>query len=306
VDGFQDSTKVVVVADPPKAILWAFNSTTVIEGGTVSVGLSLTTPAGPEEPKTIEIRSRDDDLAQAIPNTVTIPVGSSAASVVIHGFKEGRTVLEARDAGGQGQSYDDAELTVDVVSQPDLRLNAQYKNLLLYLGAPAVPVPVHTVDEKGPAQIKDPIAVGDTSSAPGVVIGDAPVKTIDAGGSFVVFYLTGLKAGSAAVAYSSPGYRPDTTHVTVDMASLVLSAGVSVGIGRTRSTVSIPFSAPAPITVTLQVTGLGLQVPQTVTIERNSSSASFDVTGLAGIGTVTASAPGFRDAVSVNISVLGL
>jgi hypothetical protein len=198
-------------------------------------------------------------------------------------------------------------MTVDVVSQTELRLKAQYKDLLLFLGAPAIPITVFTTDATGvPIQIKDPIVVGDTSSAPGVVMGDAPVKTIDAGGSFALFNVTGLKEGGATIAFSAPGYHPDTTHVTVDMASLVLGAGVSVGIGRTTSSVSIPFSASAPITVSLQVAGLGLQVPQTVTIERNTSSASFDVTGLAGIGTVTASAPGFRDAVPVNITVLGL
>ena len=309
VDGFQDSTRVVVVADPPKAILWTFDSTTVTKGGAVAAGLSLTTPAGPE-PKTIEIRSSDDRIAQAIPNTVTIPVGLSGASVMIYGLEEGRVVLTAKDAGGSGQSYDDALMTVDVVSQADVRLNAQYNDLSLYLGAPAVPVPVYTTDDKDVTiQIKDPIVVGDTSSAPGVAIGDAPVKAIEAGGSFTVFNVTGLKEGSAAIAYSSPGYRPDTTRVTVTMASLVLSGDLSVGLGQTTQTyVSIPFTAQTPVTVTLSVTGLGLQVPSTVTIPKNSSYVTFDVTAglVVGIGILSASAPGFRDAVSVNVSVLGL
>jgi len=124
-----------------------------------------------------------------------------------------------------------------------------------------------------------------------------------------VFNVTGLKEGSAAIAYSSPGYRPDTTRVTVTMASLVLSGDLSVGLGQTTQTyVSIPFTAQTPVTVTLSVTGLGLQVPSTVTIPKNSSYVTFDVTAglVVGIGILSASAPGFRDAVSVNVSVLGL
>jgi hypothetical protein len=102
-DGYKDSTKVVVDADPPRAILWMFDSTTVAKDGTVLVGLTLTTPAGPE-PKTIELRSSDDRIAEAIPNTVTIPVGLSAALVTIYGRADGRAVLAARTGAAPGRA----------------------------------------------------------------------------------------------------------------------------------------------------------------------------------------------------------
>jgi hypothetical protein len=50
--------------------------------------------------------------------------------------------------------------------------------------------------------------------------------------------------------------------------------------------------------------GLLLDVPKTVTIPKGSDVAYFDITGLAlGIGILSASAPGFRDAAPVAIQV---
>jgi len=301
---FSDTTAVFVSSEPPTLLQWAFDLATVGKGGAVAIGLSVTTPAGPD-PLTITIESNDPTIAQAIPNTVTIPAGSSATSVMIYGLATGRAVLRAKDAGGSGKSYSDGQMIVDVVSTVGFRLMTLYKTLTLYLGGPAIPVPVYTADRNGVTiQIKDPIVVGDTSSAPGVAVGDSAAKTIEAGGSYALFNVTGLKEGSGAIVYSSPGYQPDTTRFIVETPQLMLSSDLSVVVGKTTSYISIPFAAPADITVRLSIVGVGLQAPPTVTIPKGSTSVSFDVTGLAGIGTLSASAPGFRDATSLTIQVL--
>jgi hypothetical protein len=112
---FRDTTAVFVSSEPPTLLQWAFDLTTVGKGGAVAVGLWLTTPAGPE-PLTMTIESSDATIAQAIPNTVTIPAGASATSVTIYGLATGRAVLTAKDAGGSGKSYSDGQMTVDVVA----------------------------------------------------------------------------------------------------------------------------------------------------------------------------------------------
>ena len=204
---FQDSTEVVVSGNPPTQLRWAFDSITIGKGGTIWVGLSVTTPASRD--LTIEIRSSDGTIAQARTSTVTIPLGMSSTMVEIEGLTIGRAVLTAKDAGGPGPSYDDAQMTVDVAS--------------------------------------------------------------------------------------------------TDMPSLMLNSDIGLSIGKAVQTyVRIPFPAPADVTVTLDG-GLLLDVPNTVTIRKGSDVAYFDISGLVvGIGVLKASAPGFRDAVSVNVTVLGL
>jgi hypothetical protein len=184
------------------------------------------------------------------------------------------------------------------------QLVTSYKTLSLYVGAPPTAVPVYTSDQTGSSRpVSSAIVVGDTSSAPGVAVGDSATKTIVAGGTATIFNLTGVSKGSAAIAFASPGYRPDTTRVTVDTAQLMLYSDFSLSLnGTAQIYVYIPFITPVPVTVTLSA--LGLSVPATVTIPANDNIAYFDVTGLlAGLGVLNAKAPGFKDAATVTVLV---
>jgi hypothetical protein len=113
VDGlnvFKDSTEVVVTAAPRALLQWAFDSSAVDSGGSVSIGLTVTTP--PATPLVIVIASTDPTIAQASPNVVTIGAGGSATSVTIYGVRAGRTVLTATDASGLGYSSTQIVVTV--------------------------------------------------------------------------------------------------------------------------------------------------------------------------------------------------
>ena len=115
---------------------------------------------------------------------------------------------------------------------------------------------------------------------------------------------TAKDAGGSGKSYADAVMTVDV--VSTDMPALMLNRDFSVGLGKPVQTfVYIPFPAPADITVTLTVApALFVGVPKTVTIQKGSNIAYFDVTGLLPVlGTLTASAPGFLDAAPVSILV---
>ena len=233
--------------------------------------------------------------------SVTIPIGSSASPAFeITGQNAGSALLIARAAG-----YSQATATVPI-GPP--RLATNYTALSLYVGAPPTPVTVYTQDQTSASRIvASALPVGDTSSAPGVVIGDSATFTIAALTSSGSVGVRGLQKGSAALFFSTPSYRSDTLQVSVDTATLSLGSPPNgLGLGQTaQMSISIPFAAPAAVTVNLSSSApTVLAVPATVTIPANASSASFTVTG-GGQGTanVGATATGFYAATLLPVAV---
>jgi plastocyanin len=233
--------------------------------------------------------------------SVTIPVGSSSSPAFeVTGQNAGSALLIARASG-----YNQATATVPV-GQP--RLATNYTTLSLYVGAPPTPVTVYTQDQTSAYRIvASALQVGDTSSAPGIAVGDSATFTIAARTSSSSVGVRGLQKGSAAVIFSAPSYRSDTLQVSVDTATLLLSSPPNgLGPGQTgQMTVSIPFAAPAAVTVNLSSSASGaLAVPATATIPVNASSATFTVTGVGqGTANVGATATGFYAAALLPVAV---
>jgi Bacterial Ig-like domain (group 1) len=208
---FTDSTEVVVSDNAPSLLQWAVDSITVDKGGTTLVSLSVTTPA--PGPVTIELKSSDDGIAQATPNSVTIPPGLSTTSVKIAGVEPGRAVLTAHDAGGSGKSYPDALLTVDVVStdMPSLMLNRDFS---VSLGKPVqtfvyIPFPA-------PADITVTLSV-----APPLFVDVPKTVTIQKGSSIAYFDVTGLLPVLGTLSASAPGFL-DAASVSILVQTLGL------------------------------------------------------------------------------------
>jgi hypothetical protein len=208
-DGYAASTRVAVTAQPPKQILWGFDSAAVGKGGATVVGLLVTAPAGPE-PLTIQIESSDPAIATATPDVVTIPIGSSATSTVIEGLSPGRAILTAKDAGGSG--YSEASMIVDVGSPgAPQQLTLCCAELHLSLTKPvmayvSIPVPA-------PA----PITV--TLSALGVSV--PATVTIDKSTTSASFPVIGLLPGLGVLNASAPGYV-DAATIQIPVLSLPL------------------------------------------------------------------------------------
>lgn len=233
--------------------------------------------------------------------SVTIPIGSSSSPAFeVTGQNAGSALLIARAAG-----YSQATATVPI-GQP--RLATNYTTLSLYVGAPPTPVTVYTQDQTSAYRIvASALPVGDTSSAPQVVIGDSATFTIAALTSSGSVGVRGLQKGSSSVFFSAPTYRSDTLQISVDTATLSLSSPPN-GLGRGQAaqmSVSIPFSATTGVTVSLTSSApTVLAVPPTVTIPANASSATFTVTGgNQGTANVGATATGFYAATLLPVAV---
>ncbi len=306
-----DSTPNITVTGP--SLYFGYTTLTVGVGQIIPYQYVYVNNAVTGSPLVVRLaRSDSTALASAqvfglAPDSVIIPVGSTSSGSTpfdITGKNAGSALLIARATG-----YSQASVAV-AVGQP--RLLAVYKTLSLYVGAPATNVTVYTVDQANSYHVvAAPTVVGDTVSAPTIVGTDSAAKTIAARNGFTSFGLSGLKKGSAAVVYASSalGYRPDTTQVSVDTATLSLISPPN-GLGPNQVAqsvmyVQVPFTAQAAITVTLTSSNpLVLTVPSSVTIPAGSYYAYFDVTGVGqGIATVSATASGFYAATPVGVTI---
>jgi plastocyanin len=236
-------------------------------------------------------------------DSVTIPVGATTSQgqpFDITGQNIGSAQLFARASG-----YGQATATV-AIGQP--LLAPSIPTLSLYVGAAPTSVGIYTEDQTGATRIvASAITIQDTSSLPGVAVGDSATLPIAARNYYNQVGVKGLQKGSAAIVFFSPGYRSGTVQVSVDTATLTLSTAPN-GLGPNQTAamaVSIPFAAPTPIVVTLGSSNTAaLTVPSSVTIPVNSYSVSFNVTGVSqGNATVTATAPGFYAALPVVVTV---
>jgi plastocyanin len=149
--------------------------------------------------------------------------------------------------------------------------------------------------------------VSHTVSDPAVAVGDSTSHTIPAGQDHRNFGFRGLKAGAVSAIFTAPGYKPDTTVITVDTAQLGFGAvPATLGVNQTAQMyVQVPFTNESPIVVTLGTSPAGvISVPPTVTIPARAGYVYFAVNGVAnGTAHVTATAQLAKPGTSTDIVV---
>ncbi len=301
VDGFIDSTKVVVTALPPQLIQWAFDSTSVGNGGNVSIALSVTQP--PVAPLTISIASTDTSIAKAIPNVVTIGTGASGTSVVIYGLRTGRAVFTATDASGQG--YQAKAMIVGVVSTIEFREIASSccRQQYFYLN--------QNETHKAQVWLSDPAPAGGLGitfvyGRPGTSVVTPSPAIIPAGQLSADVTFQGLAPGPGgqpdSVVPTSGGYVGKFSYVYVAPDSLRLSVPYPsmVGVGQYfQPYVWFTYAMDHPLLVSTRLSRLLGTTGDTVTIPTGSTYAYFTVTARsAGVDTLTVSAPGWVTAAA--------
>ena len=225
---------------------------------------------------------------------------TSSAYFDITGNASGAAQVVARASG-----YSQTTATVQV-GQPHLYVQPTATS---YVDLDPPSVFVYAQDQTDQTRIvAAPTSVSAASSAPAIVQPDSASRTIGARLSNTVFGVQGLSKGSAAIIFTAPGYRPDTTVVSVDTAKLDLQ-GAPNGLGPNQlgqnAYVQLPVSPMAPLIVTLTSTNSAvLTVSASVTIPAAGNYAYLDVTGV-GVGTasIIATAANMRpDTMPIRIS----
>src|SRR5262249_31306698 len=166
----------------------------------------------------------------------------------------------------------------------------------------------YTVDQNSSTRVvAAPLAVSQTVSDPTVAVGDSASRVIPTAQSSTSFAFRAIKAGAVNAIFTAPGYKPDTTVITVDTAQLYFGS-VPGALGPNQSAqmfVAVPFTSDSSVVVSLSTSPAGvLNVPPTVTIPAGSGSVYFNVNGVAG-GTahVNATAAIARSGTSADIRV---
>ena len=234
-------------------------------------------------------------------DSVVIPIGQSSSNAFeLDGQSVGSADVIARATGYNSTT------TAMAVGQPRLLASSHGSVLSLYVGLQSAPVYVYTEDQTNSQRIVTaPIVIKDSSSQPVIVLGDSLAKTVPVRGTGTVFSLSGLVKGSAAIIYTTPGYTSDTTQVTVDTATLVLSGGGVVSVNSTTQLLlSLPYVTASAVTVSLTSSNPNaVSVPTTVTIPAATSYVYFNATGVAaGTVAINATATGFHPAIPVSIT----
>ncbi|HYS21402.1 MAG TPA: plastocyanin/azurin family copper-binding protein, partial [Gemmatimonadales bacterium] len=296
---FRDSVSVVVSAAPPKLLQWAFDSTAVGNGGSISIGLAVTSP--PTTALTVSISSTDSTIAKATPNTVTIPAGASATSATIAGLKAGRAVLTATDASGQG--YSSKQMTVGVVSTITFHEIATpcCQQQYFYLN--------QNETHKAQVWLSDPAPPGNPlgiTFAFGRQLAAVTPSTalIPAGQLSADVLFQGLQPGAQpdSVVPMSSGYVGKTSYVYVGPDSLRLSPSNGVvGVGQVLLLyLSIPYAMDHPLIVANRLSSPKGTTPSADTIPASAPSRYVSVAATAaGTDTFTASATGWVPASTV-------
>ena len=235
------------------------------------------------------------------PVTLTIPVGSTISNVdTIVGDTIGTAQLIARATG-----YGQATATIQV-GKPQLIATP---SLSLSVGAAPSGVGVNAADQNNNTRyVSTPVTVTATVSDPTVATVDSANRQINFGTytTASAFKFSGLKKGTVQAFFTAPGYKPDTMLITVDTATMSISAPTSVAVGlQETGNVNLPFAAQTPVTVTLSSTNpSALTVPSQVIIPANSYNVAFNMQGV-GVGTaqINAVATGFKNAPPVGVVV---
>ena len=220
-------------------------------------------------------------------DSVTIPVGqySSNAFEIIGNFSNS-AVLTARAA-----AYSQSTATISV-GTPQL-IAPTTSNL--YVGQAPASFTIYLADQNGQQRITAaPLVVSGSASAPAVANVDSAAITAPARSSYLSFPVRARAKGAVDVIFAAPGYKADTTAVSVDTGQLSFgSVPAALGPNQTAQMyASLPFTNDSAVTVTLGSSDPAvLSVPPSVVIPARTGYVYFNVTGLAaGSATVTGSA----------------
>ena len=221
-------------------------------------------------------------------DSVIIPVGQySSNTFEITGNFSNSAVLTAR-----ATAYSQSTATISV-GTPQLIAPTV---ATVYVGQVPASFTIYTADQNGQQRIvAAPLDVSSSSTAPAVATVDSATIKVPARSSYVYFPVRARAKGAVDVIFSAPGYKADTTAVSVDTAQLAFgSVPVTVGPNQTAQMyVSLPFTNDSAVTVTLGSSNPAvLTVQSSVVIPARTSYAYFNVTGVAaGSATVTGTAP---------------
>jgi plastocyanin len=233
-------------------------------------------------------------------STVTIPLGQTYSTVFeITGNFSNSAVLTAR-----ATAYSQATATISVGAPQLVAQSAA----ALYLGQEPLSIGVSTADQNAqPHIVANALDVTATSSDPAVAAPDTALKTVPSRGSYVTFPIRPLAKGSVNLTFSAPGYKADTTVITVDSGQFSFGAvPQAIGVNQTAQMyVAVPFTSAAEMTVSLTSSNPAvLTVPSSVVIPARQGYVYFDVSGSsAGSASVTATGPLVKSAVSSAIVV---
>jgi plastocyanin len=301
VDGFKDTTLVMVVASPPPVIQWAFDSLSVGNGGNVSVALSLTKTS--PTPLIVKLTSSDTLIARPQVKAVTFPAGTAGASVIINGLKAGRVSLAATDSSGSG--YQPDTMVVTVVSTIEFReIGTFSQQPNFYLN--------QNETHKAQVFLSDPAPAGGLGVT--FVYGKAGTSAftpapavIPAGQLAADILLTGLAPGTDSVTPTSGGFVGKFSRVSVAANSLTFNRDYPytnlLGVGQTAQPyVSITYGMDHNLVVAASLSsGIGtIQTPDTIRTGTNYAYLPVRATA-PGKTAVTISAPGWVSATDTLI-----
>jgi len=220
-------------------------------------------------------------------DSVIIPVGQySSNAFEITGNFSNSAVLTAR-----ATAYSQSTATISV-GTPQLIAPT---TSALYVGQVPASFAIYMADQNGQSRIiAAPLVVSGSSSAATVANVDSATITAPARTSSVSYPVRPRAKGIVDVIFSAPGYKADTTAVSVDTGQLSFgSVPAALGPNQTAQMyVTLPFTNDSAVTVTLSSNPAVLSVPPSVVIPARNSYVYFNVTGVAaGSATVTGTAP---------------
>jgi len=233
-------------------------------------------------------------------DSVAIPLGQTSSNTFeIIGNFANSAVLTAR-----ASAYSQSTATISV-GPPQL---IAPPTVSLFVGQAPPSYNVYTADQNGQQRIiSAALVVSASSSDNAVATVDSATFTIAARSANAFFPIRPRAKGSVNVLFGAPGYKSDTTVVSVDTGQLSFgSVPTTIGPNQTAQMyVTLPFSNDSAVTVALGSTNPAvLTAPQNVVIPARSGSAYFTVTGgAAGSAAVTASAAIARSGTSSTIVI---
>lgn len=287
VDGFKDSTRVMVVSAPPAVLQWGFDSTAVGAGSSASVALSVTQP--PAAALTVTITSSDTTIAKPAASTTSIAAATSGTSVTVLGLRPGTVVLTASEAGYQSDS-----MIVAVVSTLEFREIASpcCRAFNFFVNQNETRVVQVWLSDPAPAG-----GLGVTFESGGGALVTPSPAIIPQGQLAAQVTIRGLVPGRDSVVPTAGGYTGRFAYVDVAPATLALYVFPStVGVGQLLNPyVQIPYPMDHSLTVALSAARSRVSAaPNPVLVPTGSTLQSFDVVGVTlGADTVTAAAPGW-------------
>jgi trimeric autotransporter adhesin len=259
---------------------------TVSTTGNLTLNLSGPAPAGG---LTVNLSSSNRGVA-TVPATVTFAANTTSVAVPVTGVSVGSATITASAPGipsatagvtvgvasGGSSFFSPGSLTVTTGSTGNLTLN-----------------------------LSGPAPAGLTASLSSTNTGAATVPatvTFTTGATSVNVPVTGVAAGSATIAASTPGFGNASASVTVAAPAIILPANVTLQPGQ-QVNFPVTLSSPAPaggvfITLTSSDTSKVTVSPMNVFIaEGGTGSTQPNVTGgNLGSATITATASGFAPA----------